>query len=318
MSKLNIRFDEYGMPVELISGDGGDSCNRVGDYASLLYINKLIIDAEITKNNPVRPLHENESLEEYDDYINQRNTAYNEMLVTRGMAAIVDSDLSFHDKLNTLKDHRGNLRRHPTQVPSNNPKNLSRDQMNPIFVALQLFGFSEELKLQRGKLEKGFLYPNVEKDVVGSTKIFPSDYRDVAAPNDINLSYGRQNRFWRNFGDATLLVGVILYTLVSTRLDKDETEDNRILRQLILAKLVKPTCMSKLATKLFFKLRPMNNGSEFRIGSVEGHPVSWYKESYNCNVSAALSWYYRPVWLGRERGDGWMNLWQPVIKWLKE
>jgi len=157
-----MNFDQYGLIVQdPPSNDGGDSCNRMGQYYTALGF----------LNNPAPwPL-----------------SSRQECLLTY---------------LN-LTDDNGDLRRHKSQVPWNNPKNCSRDQMLPMFTALALNGYKKDLFEQLFNLiyRLGF-YQNIERDYRGSRKYpYPHqfindrgvrekryfDFADPAQPSDFAI-----------------------------------------------------------------------------------------------------------------------------------
>ena len=67
--------------------------------------------------------------------------------------------------------------RHPIQVPCNNPKNFTRDQMKPFIAGLHRLGQYDMIRRFFWKrLRAGFVMQNTERDVAGSTKHFSPHY----------------------------------------------------------------------------------------------------------------------------------------------
>lgn len=76
--------------------------------------------------------------------------------------------------------------RHPEEVPSNNWKNFTRDQLIPLAVGLRLQGEAGSVrKLYYAAKDRNFFAQNTEADVVGSTKKFPNG-PDPLPPDVIN------------------------------------------------------------------------------------------------------------------------------------
>jgi hypothetical protein len=287
--KLNIAFDELGLPVDT-TGNNTQSCADVGKYFTLLNINKKILDQQVAKTNPPRPKGEVESFEEYDDYINTRNSSYNEMLTNRGLGAVVDSDLSFIDKLSTLKTVKGKLLSHPSIGAE-----ASEEQVRSVLTGIVLYDFTEELANQKTHLLNKYKFSIPTR----------------------NLLEGRKNKIYRLLDDAMTLVQTVKFTITSY-IYGTVTDDTTLLMKLVAAKVVHPTALSRAATKFMFKFRSRSTGDTYRVGMDRGVAFAWYKARNRCNVTSAVSWEYRPSWLGGTKGEGWMGLWEPVINWLKE
>lgn len=136
-----MNFDQYGLIVQdPPSNDGGDTCNRMGQYYTAL---------TASVNRKKWP----NSSEGYCLF------AY---------VSLLDQNL--------------NLKRHHDQVPWNNPRNCSRDQMLPMFTALAVNGMKHDLWTQAKKMigRLGF-YQNIERDYQGSKKRpWPHHYIDDA------------------------------------------------------------------------------------------------------------------------------------------
>lgn len=142
----------------------------------------------------------------------------------------------------------GQFVRNPNQVPWNNPKNVSRDQLTPIICALHIDNqggmmgglFTWEL---RGK----FFAPNTERDYPGSTKYpYPHTFindrgvketRNFDSPDIMStpLSYliatmnGEKKPIYKALAWTSLLLSVFYKCVVTTRLNPDRADDWQML-----------------------------------------------------------------------------------------
>jgi len=227
-----MNFDKYGLIVQdAPSNDGGDSCNRMGQYYTALAVIK----------NPA-PWPFNSAQECLLTYLN-------------------------------LTDDGGNLRRHKAQVPWNNPKNCSRDQMLPMFTALAANGHKKDLWEQMWNMIKRFgFYQNIERDSYGSRKYpWPHsfkgdngetfyrvfDYADISQPSDWAVFLrGLCHRHWSQVLAYPVLVLCDLWSslgIVSHLTSVERKEPCHILCYYVQAKNQVPTFISRILTKLVKK-----------------------------------------------------------------
>lgn len=76
--------------------------------------------------------------------------------------------------------------RHPEEVPSNNYKNFTRDQLIPLAAGLKIQGKSGTArKLYHAAIDRGYRGQNTEADVDGSVKKFPNG-ADIFTPSHMN------------------------------------------------------------------------------------------------------------------------------------
>lgn len=76
--------------------------------------------------------------------------------------------------------------RHPTEVPSNNHKNFTRDQMNCLIAGLKKQGHAGTVrKLYYAAKDRGYRAQNTEADHPGTLKKFPNG-ADILAPDTMN------------------------------------------------------------------------------------------------------------------------------------
>lgn len=90
--------------------------------------------------------------------------------VRAGITAVCNPNTTID--LEQYHTHSGNMVRHPTQIPWNNPKNFTRDQLICIVAGLYAQGKHELIKkILYSRMKSYFFAQNTERDHVGSTKM---------------------------------------------------------------------------------------------------------------------------------------------------
>jgi hypothetical protein len=248
VSEESFTFDEYGLIVQdPPSLDGGDSCNRMGQYYTIVW-----------------------GLKKFDQF-------------NKDEFPMSTSSEALMCYLN-LTDDSGMLRRHKAQVPWNNPANCTRDQMNPMWIALALHGYKHDLFEQaRNMLLRFGFYQNFERDYPGTKKsLFPQfwkkgerfddrtiiekdqwrwhpDFADIAMPNDWNIFIrGLAHNNWFRFlaypfvliGDL-FFAGAILAYVKSAKTKK--IEPNQLHCAILQNYFQIPTVLSRWAIRYYFR-----------------------------------------------------------------
>lgn len=244
--------------------------------------------------------------------------------------------------------------RNALQEPWNNPKNCTRDQINPAIIALGLLGEKDMVSVSWWQMiGRKFFYPNVERDYPGTKKsLFPiylkkgeriEDTRwatkdgwkwepnaaDLCGPNDIAMflrALGNKMAYPIIFLlDAFLVIGSITHCLSYAR-DKDNVDDMQFLLLLCQSKAIMPTPLSWASRKLFIALRPRNLGNEEHIDNRTLNKITLLPSGeIDDPIMGAIAWYFRPPWTrlknGTDRGGFdspmFVDMWRPVVKWLK-
>lgn len=297
------------------SNDGGDSLNRDGQFACLDILG---------------------------------------FMANGGRSAILDH-------VSILKSHLvGHLQdpqwvRNKLQEPWNNPKNCTRDQINPAIIALGFLGEKEMVSVSWWQLvHRKFTYPNVERDYPGTKKsLLPIYWKkgdriedtryawedgwkwepngpDLCGPNDIAM-------FLRAIGnkmawpiifllDAFLCIGVVIHCLSYAK-EKDRVDDMQLLLLLCQSKISFQTPLSWLSRKLYFALRPKNLGNEDHVDNRTLNKITLLQSGeMNDPIMGAIAWYFRPPWTQLKDGTNkgghdspeFVDKWRPVIKWLRQ
>ena len=303
-----MQFDEFGLIVQdRPSFDGGDTCNRMGHFFELKYVWNCILEKSTGDFYPPWEL-----------------------------------PIGYHGAMSVLQGGDGRFRRHPYQNPWSNYKNVTRDQLIPIFSAAALWNNQPLLKQEfKNMVKRWGFFPNTERDYPGTKKfLFPQfykkgqrieetkfsdrdqwiwqpNYADLCAPNDWAILLRGFRRFYLYpfifVGDIFLVLGVLSHCFVYAK-DPDRCDDMNLISHLIVSKKLSPTPLSKLARKLYFKFRPPNFGNIEKI-----HPEHLNVFGEKDPVMGAISWYFAPQWIrGSFDSPKWIEMYRPVIKWLKE
>lgn len=216
----------------------------------------------------------------------------------------------------------GKLVRHPdTSKWYSDPANFSRDQMVPTQVYLGVRnhqGTLEETLLEQ--LTSGVvLYPNTKMNYTNAKKsILKGQLPDVLTPTCLarilRATFGHSNRAMQLLLkpflfvlDGFLVLNSLSQDLIYARQGQDYVDDNNHVIMLLQSRAVMPTSMGKLASYLYFKLRPRNLGRALAesdsVGEDEG-----LRNSY-----AAFLHYWRP-----ESGDmlEMAYVYKPLLQWL--
>lgn len=103
-------------------------------------------------------------------------------------------------------------RRHPFEVPSNNYKNFTRDQLVCLAAGLWKGGGRYVPHLYENAVKSGNRAQNTEKDVVGSTKKFPdgADWLSPSVMNHLRLCSGLKPTV---LGTAWLIMDIVYHSL---------------------------------------------------------------------------------------------------------
>lgn len=110
--------------------------------------------------------------------------------------------------------------------------------------------------------------------------------------------YGLEN-YGQKLSHLKLFIKCLTFLAFYGNIDKDE----ELLVQFILSKTTGDSWWSRTARKLYFRFRRINSG---------------YPYNGNCNVMAAIEYKYRHSNFGGMESTGFKQLWEPVIRWLKE
>lgn len=282
------------------SNNGGDSCNRTYEWILLSYVMAKEIPFQSMVNMP-------------------------------GTIAILE-------KANQRLKADGRVTRHPTQIPWNNPNNLSRDQAIPYTIVNGLLNRAELHNFMVEKWKRLGFYPNIDRDYPGTTKsIFPQywkagqrfddrtiiekdgwiwkpNYRDISDPSDWAMDI-RALKLWFLYplvmlGDLFSIIGTLVATLIT---DKDPTncDDMQALMKMIQAKLIYSTPFSWLNRKLYFKLRPKNQGNSGEWLTVNPYPDN--------AVMGAISWFFSGFAdKGNYNSPDFIPRWKLVLDWLRK
>lgn len=200
--------------------------------------------------------------------------------------AMLDDPEPFHlvGALQILRGPDGALIRDP--IKWNDPADISRDQFDPVVVALGFYCIDWKLKhLVFAHWRRCGLYPN----------------GDLASPMSITMELRalRWFWFWPFFwiGDLFLLLGAII-SCVQTRRDANDVDlDNAVVR-LAQAEMFYPTPLSWLARKVFVWFYPKNNGRLI-------YPTC------DMPMLQAIGWKHRAAALAN---PAFFQLWKPTVE----
>lgn len=285
-----MNFDKNGLIIQ-DEGSGepyGDTCNRTGCFYSLFFVWTQILKKDVA------------------------GTPFDKSLIGLRSACAKLTTIGFQ------------LRRHPDVSPWNNPKNCTRDQMNPMFGALALWNYDRELWQQFKNLIKRFgFYQSTERDYPGTRKsLLPQYYKQGERYDDITIMDRSKwvwhpdgpdisnpsdwNYFLRGARSRLLLPAILigdLFLVLETwahilKVKRDLTycDDLQLINKMIVAKSLQPTFLSSYATRYFMLNRP---------------------HIPNCPEISCMS----GVWLYFTKGydsRDWIDLYRPVIMWLCE
>ena len=197
-------------------------------------------------------------------------------------------------------DHGASFIRHPKQW--NDPKDFSRDQIVGFSCGF-IGGYSETKQYLRNFVREA------KKNW----------YR---CPNGDFLTPELLNHFDRILGAKRVCpykdIGLVINSLliaIKGRLDPNWTDgDVNHVCMLTVAKLIKPTRLSKLATWLYFKFRPRVLPQGLNTMALLAFSADRYQslDMPEPAVQDALNWYFHPI-----HGAPPMNeIYRPIIKWL--
>jgi hypothetical protein len=159
----------------------------------------------------------------------------------------------------------------------NDPNDFSRDQHDPVVIALGLYGEIEEAR----KRMRWFKYQN--KDIGG-----PLTWA-------LNIRAGLYFLAWPLLWvfDLQILIGSIVMAFDT---NPDSVDDDNHLCRLVQAMIVFPTPISWLSRKIYVNLRPGNYGTSFKK---ERNPIM-----------GALAWKHR---LESGGNPAMVELWRPIV-----
>lgn len=165
-----------------------------------------------------------------------------------GLMALSGSDIDRYNLFMFFKSKENLLVRHPAQVPWNNPKNFTRDQLTCYMAGASLQEPYITKSIYKACLKRGFRAQNTESDYEGTTKKFP-DGADLLSPADILfLAVCTDVHFLGLLGLSIIGAPWFLLNLLYATKIKPYGEQNQILCQCLV--------FGKLATKLYTKLHP--------------------------------------------------------------
>lgn len=110
------------------------------------FFSKLELDKKFKEENPHRFKNEEESFEEYDDYLTKHLELYNRMLESNNMSHLLSNDYHFLDKIQQLKVNENVVLK----------DKLSYRELVGMMAALFFYEFTLELNQQKTK------YPHLE------------------------------------------------------------------------------------------------------------------------------------------------------------
>lgn len=237
--------DQYGLIVQA-DGDGGDTCQRTGMY----WFGRFLLDGK----------------------------------------ALEQTAREFLAEAAQLEISPGVLVRHPHQqnfVPGetfrSDPKRTSRDQQDPLVVALGALEPDRAMltRIFRAHAKRFFKYQNA----------------DIANPSTFGI-YIRAFRKWWLW--PLLLVtdlGFLFGSLaVWTQTNPDDVDDLNNVVRLSQAWAVMPTPVSWLARRLYAKWRPKTYGSY--VGEYQERGQTYKYPGESNHIQGSLVWYFRPQALG--------------------
>lgn len=277
-------FDSQGLYRQSIESgaDQGDSCHHTNQLLLAAYWRKKLLN---------------------DDTLNQELVLHN----------ITPKVTSFF-----FKD--GEMVRHPDETKwYSDSGNFTRDQQTPLEMVLGYEGETEKLSTIYLKTFKRFgFYPNHKFNFTNQEKKWwRGELPDTLTP----ACFGRMVRSWAAtktgvtkalayafvfFNDIWLVANSLSQTLIYANQGFDYVDDNNHLLMLIHSRDVMPTPLSKLATILYFKLRPTNYGAHDPY-------VKLFSDDHLQSTYGALLWYWRT-----DSGDmiEMAYAYRPLIQWL--
>jgi len=130
---MEFKYDSYGLYTNIL-GDKEGTLRRTCLYYILAFINKELLDAEVVAKYPIRKRREDETFEEYDDYLTKHLLACEEY-ITKSGTTVQNLDVLFNDKIKILQDWNNNLKSHPLLFLA------GKEELQYAHVACQLYDF---------------------------------------------------------------------------------------------------------------------------------------------------------------------------------
>lgn len=266
-----MRTDELKLIVQL-NGDGGDTCQREGWAWFGIWIRECLLH---------KPWE-------------------------------IQLEISFEQTMQLLEiDQSGNFRRHPTQVPWNDPSKepgiFTRDQQTPIVAALGVW--NDQARLKR-------MWDNLKPSPLGlGLKVIQGF--DIAGFDHLNLFRRAMNQPPDDSGDKQLAAGVGTRLFELSVLNKlrgkdtmDDVDDLSLIVNLLMGLIRSPSDAVKRAAEVYAKNREVSYGcylghyraehpgdysADLKTMSQrirEGISKGWQPDCPR--VLGALRWYFRP------------------------
>lgn len=309
-SRSFMNFNANGNIIqEPPSNDGGDSLNRDGQFWTLAWVWSYVL-----KMDPFQVVPH-----------------------PKGPTSVMLSHVT----------RDGHMMRNASQEPDNNWRNCTRDQQDAAMIACGLYNLEWIPRMQIVEMIKRFgFYQNTERDYAGTKKsLFPRyvkagtrledrrwaekdgwiwepNYADISLPNNWSLHLRAADLWYLHplvlLGDVFLLISVHVHCRIYSR-DPYNVDDMQLLLALVQTKLKWPTWISRKAIKTYFALRPTNVGN---ISHVDIHGANncylVNEDEREDGVIGAIAYYFRGPRFGAYDSPQFLELWRPVIKWLKE
>lgn len=171
---------------------------------------------------------------------------------------IEDGLMKLEKALLLLEDDHGNWRRSPQQWTD--PKDVSRDQLDPMIMCLAIYGRNEYVASEYEKHRaRWFRYPN----------------GDLSSPEHLN-HFTRHLTKSSMLGDLFMLLNSSIICLSGSRVQNDL---NHII-SLCHAEFFRPTVLSRRAAKLYLKKRDYKNAlmQYYTPQSGNGDLIQYYLE----------------------------------------
>lgn len=173
-----MKWDNFGLPYTS-EDDNRDLClQNLALYFINIHCHKKLIDAQFRLKHPVRKRLEDETHEDYDNYLTQHTNAYRVMLEKNDLEYMAEADVHFYDKCIAATYGIGQLHIHPIL----RPRQLDYKNEMPMVAAMVLYNFMDIVQKQPIK----------------------------RLPTLFNLFKERNNTFFRYLGDTLLLFSVFI------------------------------------------------------------------------------------------------------------
>lgn len=114
---IKVLWDNWGLPTDE-NGETYETPAYLSIYFTELFLLKTRLDKEFKTTYPQRKKQENESFEEYDDYLTNHLTSYRSFLDKKNLPFLMEADMHFFNKLTSLMKGNGDIIIHPKDYPT--------------------------------------------------------------------------------------------------------------------------------------------------------------------------------------------------------